>query len=91
MAKHPDHYNELSRLNRAIGQLEGIKRMIEENRYCVDILSQLRASRNALKTIELSVLERHVLNCLNEAACHGSQESRQEKMDEIMTLLKKYD
>ncbi|HAU0661293.1 TPA: metal-sensitive transcriptional regulator [Legionella pneumophila] len=89
MPKHPEHHQELSRLNRVTGQLEGIKRMIEEQRYCVDILSQLRAVRNAVKTIELGVLERHVLNCLNEVACHGSQ--RQEKMDEIMGLLKKYD
>ncbi|HAU1025004.1 TPA: metal-sensitive transcriptional regulator [Legionella pneumophila] len=91
MPKHPEHHQELSRLNRVTGQLEGIKRMIEEQRYCVDILSQLRAVRNAVKTIELGVLERHVLNCLNEVACHGSQESRQEKMDEIMGLLKKYE
>ncbi|CZP45545.1 Copper-sensitive operon repressor [Legionella pneumophila] len=91
MPKHPEHHHELSRLNRVTGQLEGIKRMIEEQRYCVDILSQLRAVRNAVKTIELGVLERHVLNCLNEVACHGTQESRQEKMDEIMVLLKKYD
>ncbi|STX55487.1 Copper-sensing transcriptional repressor CsoR [Legionella beliardensis] len=91
MSNHPEHHNELSRINRAIGQLEGIKRMIEENRYCVDILAQLRASRNALKTIELSVLEHHVLSCLKEAACHGTQEEMQEKMDEIMMLLKKYD
>ncbi|HAT7841703.1 metal-sensitive transcriptional regulator [Legionella pneumophila] len=91
MPKHPEHHQELSRLNRVTGQLEGIKRMIEEQRYCVDILSQLRAVRNAVKTIELGVLERHVLNCLNEVACHGSQESRQKKMDEIMGLLKKYE
>ncbi|MCW8442414.1 metal-sensitive transcriptional regulator [Legionella pneumophila] len=91
MPKHPEHHQELSRLNRVTGQLEGIKRMIEEQRYCVDILSQLRAVRNAVKTIELGVLERHVLNCLNEVACHGSQESRQKKMDEIIGLLKKYD
>ncbi len=91
MPKHPEHHQELSRLNRVTGQLEGIKRMIDEQRYCVDILSQLRAVRNAVKTIELGVLERHVLNCLNEVACHGSQESRQKKMDEIIGLLKKYD
>mgnify|MGYP001108969420 FL=1 len=91
MSKHPEHHHELSRLNRVTGQLEGIKRMIEEKRYCVDILSQLRAVRNAVKTIELGVLEGHVFNCLNEGACHGNQESRQEKMDEIMALLKKYD
>ncbi|MCP0912890.1 MULTISPECIES: metal-sensitive transcriptional regulator [Legionella] len=91
MPKYPEHHHELSRLNRVTGQLEGIKRMIEEQRYCVDILSQLRAVRNAVKTIELGVLERHVLNCLNEVACHGDQDSRQKKMNEIMALLKKYD
>ncbi|RUQ93687.1 metal-sensitive transcriptional regulator [Legionella septentrionalis] len=91
MPKYPEHHHELSRLNRVTGQLEGIKRMIEEQRYCVDILSQLRAVRNAVKTIELGVLERHVLNCLNQVACHGDQDSRQKKMNEIMALLKKYD
>lgn len=91
MNPHPSHKSELSRINRVIGQLEGIKRMIEEQRYCVDILSQLRAIRNAAKTIELSILERHVLNCLQEAACHGNEQIRAEKMSEIMSLLKKYD
>ncbi|KTC78134.1 metal-sensitive transcriptional regulator [Legionella brunensis] len=90
MSKNPTHEKELPRINRIIGQLEGIKRMIEEKRYCVDIMTQLRASRNALKTVELSVLETHIGHCLAEACISGS-EQKTERIREIMNLLQKYE
>ncbi len=72
--KHPSHKKEVSRINRAIGQLEAVKRMIDEGKYCVDIMSQLRAARNAIKTIELGVLETHMGACVVDACA-----SRDEK------------
>lgn len=91
MTHHPSHDKELTRINRALGQLEGVKRMIEEKRYCVDIMSQLRAVRNAIKTIELGVLETHVLGCVSAASCLSDEAARTTKINEVIVLLKKYD
>ncbi|WP_140985534.1 metal-sensitive transcriptional regulator [Asticcacaulis tiandongensis] len=89
MAAHPSHKSQLSRLNRASGQIDGIKRMIEEDRYCVDILTQLKAVRSALKTIELSVLETHMHACLKQSGHDDAQ--RDQKIEEILSLLRKYE
>jgi DNA-binding FrmR family transcriptional regulator len=91
MSQHPSHAGETPRLNRAIGQLEGIKRMIGEGQYCVDILTQLRAVRSAIKTIELSVLETHMKSCLAKSCQCGDEAQRDEQIAEIMLLLKKYE
>lgn len=56
----PSRGGQVPRLNRAMGQLEGIKGVISEGQYCVDILTQLKAARSAIKTIELSVLDAHM-------------------------------
>ncbi|MGN6424228.1 MAG: metal-sensitive transcriptional regulator [Asticcacaulis sp.] len=90
MSAHPSHQKELPRLNRAGGQIEGVKRMIESGQYCVDILTQLRAVRSALKTIELSVLETHMKSCLTKSCCED-EARRDTQLAEIMTLLKKYE
>lgn len=90
MPENPSHFEQLPRLNRAAGQIEGIKRMIGEGQYCVDILTQLRAVRSALKTIELGVLEVHMKSCLSDSCCTGEKQ-RDEQIEEIMALLKKYE
>lgn len=90
MANHPDHNQQISRINRAIGQLEAVKRMIEEGAYCVDIMSQLRAARNAVKTIELGVLQTHMEACMIEAYSEGKA-VKEQRIEEIMALLKKYE
>jgi DNA-binding FrmR family transcriptional regulator len=88
---HPSHHKQLVRINRAVGQLEAVKRMIGEQKYCVDILSQLRAARNAIKTIELGVLETHMGACMT-SACHSKDEKLRERLiAEITDLLKKYE
>lgn len=91
MSEHPCHKNQLSRINRAIGQLEAVKRMIEEGKYCVDIMSQLRAARNAIKTVELGVLETHMGACVAEASLNKDDVTRKRRINEIMELLKKYE
>ncbi len=60
---HPDHSDKLNRLNRIEGQVKGIKKMIEEKRYCVDILTQLKAVSAALKKVEHAVLKDHIQGC----------------------------
>jgi DNA-binding FrmR family transcriptional regulator len=91
MSHHPSHKDQLSKLNRAIGQLEAVKRMIEEGKYCVDIMSQLRAARNAVKTVELGVLETHVDACVTHACTQKDATLRKQRIGEIMELLKKYE
>ncbi|WP_031238308.1 metal-sensitive transcriptional regulator [Asticcacaulis sp. AC466] len=91
MSQHPSHLEQIPRLNRAAGQIEGIKRMVREGQYCVDILTQLRAVRSAIKTIELSVLETHMKSCLVRSCQCGDDSSRDKQLAEIMGLLKKYE
>lgn len=91
MSDFPTHAKEVSRINRVLGQIEGIKRMIEEKRYCVDIMTQLRASRNALKTIELSVLEVHLGHCLAKACQGNDKQQKAKQLQEIINLLQKYE
>jgi DNA-binding FrmR family transcriptional regulator len=87
---HPSHEEHLGKLNRVSGQVEAIKRMIRERKYCVDIMTQIRAARSAMKTVELAVLETHMNSCLNQA-CSKNNNDQQKKVDEIMKLLKKYE
>ena len=91
MSEHPSHSGETPRLNRAIGQLEGVKRMIAEGEYCVDIMTQLRAARSAIKSIELGVLNMHMRSCLAKTSCCGDEALRDQQVEEILTLLKKYE
>lgn len=88
---HPDHGKQISRLNRIVGQLEGVKRMIEEQRYCPDILTQLRAASSATKSLEASILEAHLGSCVAEAFESGNNEDQQKKVSELITLFKRYD
>ena len=90
ITKHPNHTAELARLNRAIGQLEGIKKMINEERYCVDILMQLKAARSAVKNIEMNVLERHMQMCLVKASKSGDDNEINNKVDELTKLIKNF-
>ena len=81
---HPSHKEHLGKLNRVSGQVEAVKRMIDEGKYCVDIMTQIRAARSALKAVELAVLETHMKSCL-------SSDEQNKKIEEIVTLLKKYE
>lgn len=91
MSKNPSHKNHISRINRAIGQLEAIKRMIEEEEYCINIMSQVRAVRSAVKTIELGILETHISNCLVDACASNNEAAKEKRLNEIIQLLKKYE
>lgn len=84
-----NHQTQLSRLSRIEGQVRGIARMIEEEKYCIDILTQFRAVRSALKSLELKVLETHLQHCVGDAIESGSKKKTDKKIEEIMTLLQK--
>lgn len=88
--KHPDHSAHNSRLNRVAGQVEGIKKMVAERRYCVDIMVQLRATRAALKAIELEMLETHLEHCVAKAFDSADKTEQSIKINELKELLKKF-
>lgn len=83
-----NHTENLPRLNRIIGQIEGIKKMIEGERYCTDILMQLRAVRSALKSVESNVLHKHIQHCI--AQSFSSETDKDKKIEELKMLFDKY-
>ena len=83
------HHDELKRVNRLIGQLEGVKRMIEDRRYCVDILTQTRAVSAALRSLEGAVLRGHMKHCLRHALTSKNLKDANEKIEELVHLFSK--
>ncbi len=83
---HPDHSNEVVRLKRIKGQVDGIERMITERRYCPEILIQIRAATAALKTVERSILGKHLRACVKEAMSSHNEKEIDSKIDELMEL-----
>ena len=86
----PNHADNLPRLNRISGQIDGIKKMIEEERYCVDIVNQIKAVRSALKSVEKNILSKHIKHCV-AASFSTSKAEQQQKIDELIGLLDKSD
>ena len=74
------------RLNRAIGQLNGVKSMIEDNRYCGDVLIQLSAAESAVRTVSEMLLRDHLETCVTERVREGDTEV----IDEAMKLIKRF-
>jgi CsoR family transcriptional regulator, copper-sensing transcriptional repressor len=90
-AGFPDHSGQLARLNRIAGQIEGVKRMIDDRRYCADILTQLRAIRSAVKSVEGNILEVFLGSCVADALQSGDAAARASKIAEVRELFKRYD
>lgn len=78
----------IKRLNRAIGQLNGVKAMIEDNRYCGDVLIQLAAAGSAVKSVERLVLQNHLKTCVADEIRNGNDEIVDEAMDLIKRISK---
>lgn len=79
----------INRLKRIEGQVRGIQRMIEEDRYCIDILVQISAINAALKKVGYSVTERHMKHCVNHALKEGEGDSAIEELLEVMKHVSK--
>ncbi|EDQ06485.1 Copper-sensing transcriptional repressor CsoR [Sulfitobacter indolifex] len=79
----------LKRLARLEGQLRGVTRMVDENRYCVDVLVQTAAVRSALRAVERLVIEDHAKHCMEEAILSGDRDEQREKFRELVALLEK--
>lgn len=74
----------LTRLKRIEGQVSGLTRMIEEDRYCVDILTQIHAARAALHKVEEQVLRDHVAHCVADAFASGDVVDQRQKVEELI-------
>lgn len=88
--KHPSHQAQLPRLKRIHGQVAGLLRMVEADRYCADILTQMRAVQAALRSTEQEVLKSHIEHCVADAIESGDQSERQTKLAELYDLLKRF-
>ncbi len=86
----PPHDASIKRLNRVVGQLNGVKTMMEERRYCPDILTQLRAARAAIKAMEVTMLSNHLGHCVKAALASGDAAQMDEKLAELETLIARY-
>jgi DNA-binding FrmR family transcriptional regulator len=75
------------RLNRIEGQLRGIGRMIEDDRYCVDILTQVSAVQSALDALAFKLLERHLHGCVSDAVTSGKGQAA---IDEALAVIRKF-
>jgi DNA-binding FrmR family transcriptional regulator len=78
------------RLRRIAGQVAGIERMIDEDRYCVDVLLQVAAVRAALDKVGKVVLESHVETCVANALASGDRGERDQKISELMDVFSRY-
>ena len=77
------------RLNRIEGQVRGIGRMIDEERYCIEILQQIQAIKSALARVEDAVLKDHAATCVSEAIASGSERAQRKKFEELVDLMAK--
>jgi CsoR family transcriptional regulator, copper-sensing transcriptional repressor len=80
----------LKRLTRIEGQVRGISRMIEEDRYCIDILTQLGAVDTALEAVAVKVLEDHVEHCVASALADGGRANANAKAAELLDAVKRF-
>ncbi len=87
MGTNPSHVDNIVALRRIEGQVRGVQRMIEERKYCIDILNQIYAVKGALGRVEEKILEKHFRNCVTEAVTGSSEKEKQQKMDEIFKLI----
>ena len=79
----------LNRLNRVEGQVRGVARMIEDDRYCIDVLTQLQAVRAALARVETEILKEHLGHCIEGAIVAGDKEEQRKKAAELIELLER--
>ncbi|MDE1972998.1 MAG: metal-sensitive transcriptional regulator [Hyphomicrobiales bacterium] len=76
----------LKRLNRIEGQVRGLSRMVEDDRYCIDIVTQLSAARAALRKAEEEILADHVAHCVEHAIASGNKAEQRRKVAELMDV-----
>jgi DNA-binding FrmR family transcriptional regulator len=79
----------LRRLSRIEGQLRGIQRMVEDDRYCADILMQVSSAQEALRGVARALMRNHLAHCASHAIRTGSEEQKQAMYDELLAMIYK--
>ena len=87
--EHKDPTALVTRLRRIEGQVRGIQKMLEEDRDCMDVVTQIQAARAALAKVEAEVLRRHMESCIEGAMVAGDAEAQRKLVTELMTALTK--
>ena len=87
MHEHPNHNSQITRLKRAEGQIRGVVRLIDEGKYCIDILNHLKAVQKALASVEANILETHVEHCVAQAI--SSPDDAKQKIAELTKIIKR--
>ena len=84
-----DKESTINRLNRIEGQVRGIGRMLEDERYCIDILHQVQAIKSALAKVEDAILKDHAATCVDTAIASGNKVEQRKKFEELVDLIGK--
>ncbi|WP_416193148.1 metal-sensitive transcriptional regulator [Nitrobacter sp. TKz-YC01] len=79
------------RLNRIEGQVRGLAKMVDEDRYCIDIVTQISAVRSALRRVEEEILKDHVAHCVEHAINSGNKADQRRKIAELMDVVGRVD
>ena len=79
-----------ARLQRIEGQIRGIRKMIAENRYCVDILTQTTSVGAALRGVEDLIMEQHLATCVADAMRSDDEDQKREKIEEVMGVISRF-
>jgi len=80
----------LPRLRRIRGQIEGIQRMVENDRYCVDILHQILATKRALEKVSEIILRNHIETCVTDSIMSEDEEDKRRKIEELMEVFSRF-
>jgi DNA-binding FrmR family transcriptional regulator len=78
------------RLHRIEGQVRGIERMVDDDRYCIEILTQIAATKTALESLAFKVLDDHVNHCVADAIASGDAKSAEEKSRELLDAVQRF-
>ena len=84
---HPSHKKQLASIKRIEGQIRGVAKMVDEEKYCIDILNQIKAVKNALSTVEGKILKNHLKACVKDAL--KSDQVFEDKVEELIKTLKR--
>jgi CsoR family transcriptional regulator, copper-sensing transcriptional repressor len=80
----------VKRLHRIEGQVRGLERMVEDDRYCIDVLTQISAVTTALESLALRILDDHVQHCVADALASGDEAAAQEKSRELLAAVQRF-
>lgn len=90
MKDNPNHYNQLTALKRIEGQVRGLQKMIEDRRYCVDIMTQISSVVGALLRVQDNILDKHMQMCLSTALKGKTDAEKKIKISEVLAIIRKF-